>query len=171
MPSVSPLSASSRRDMGLPHVVTAILLAAAAAIAAWWAVQITSPRPAIAPAVKPSLAQTDPTAASALFGALASGSQTTPQIRLPAVKVLGVVVHPQRGAALIAVDSAPPRAVAVGDQVSPGLILVAVTADTAVFERAGERIELPAPKRASPELLQSGPTSPSSGAGARPGAR
>ncbi len=136
-----------------------IALAVCAGVVAWWAVQIAAPRPAIAPAVQPSLTLPDPSAAASLFGAAGAGPKAAAEVRLASVKVLGVVVHPQRGAALLGVDGAAPRAYAVGEQVSNGLSLIEVTPDSAIFLRFGERIELAAPRRATPELLQSGPAS------------
>jgi general secretion pathway protein C len=143
---------------------TLAAIASTVAILAWWAVQILAPRPAIAPAARPALTQADPASAAALFGATGSAARMQAPARLASVKVLGVVVHPQRSAALLAVDGAAPRAFTLGDSVSPGLTLVAVTADTAVFERGAERFELPAPRRSSPELLQGGPA-PAKGSG------
>lgn len=147
---------------------TIAAIAATVAILAWWAVQILAPRPAIAPAARPALTQADPASAAALFGAAGPAARVQAPPRLASVKVLGVVVHPQRSAALLAVEGAPPRAFTLGEQVSPGLTLIAVTADAAIFERGTERFELPAPRRSSPELLQGGlAPAPAKGAGGR----
>lgn len=138
----------------LAQVMSVVMATAAVALLAWWAMQVSAPRPAVAPMPAGVLAQADPTAAASLFGAAGTAPQAALAQRLPAIKVVGVIVHPQRGAALISINAAPPRAFAVGETVSPGVVLLGVSADSAVFERAGERIELAAPRRGSSELLQ-----------------
>lgn len=135
-------------------LVTALVVIACGTTAAWWAVRIAAPRQAIAPAVEPTLIQPDTASAIALFGTAGrSAPGAPPEQRLGSVRVAGVIVHPQRGSALISVNGGAPRAFAVGDTVSSGLILREVKPDGAVFERFGERIEVAAPRRGSAELL------------------
>ena len=138
-------------------MVTALAVVAGGATAAWWAVRVAAPRQAIAPAVEPTLTQPDASAAFALFGSAGQAASGPPEQRLSSVRVMGVIVHPNRGSALIAVNGAAARAFAVGDTVSPGLTLREVNADGAVFERFGERIEVPAPRRGSADTLNRPP--------------
>jgi general secretion pathway protein C len=142
-------------------LAAALMVIACGTTAAWWAVRIAAPRQAIAPAIEPTLIQPDAASALALFGTVgrtASGAAT--EQRLGSVRVVGVIVHPQRGSALISVNGGAPRAFAVGDTVSPGLSLREVNPDGAVFERFGERIELAAPRRGSADVLNRGASSP-----------
>lgn len=134
-------------------LVGALTIVACAGTASWWGVLLSAPRPAIAPAVEPTLTQPDPAAASALFGTAGRVAAGTPDARLGSIRVVGVVVHPRLGAALLSVNGAPPKAYTVGESVSPGLNLREVNADGAVFDRFGERIEVAAPRRTSVDLL------------------
>ncbi len=136
-----------------PGLIGAIAVIACGATAAWWAVQIAAPRQAIAPAVEATLIQPDASAATALFGTAGRPQNGMPDSRLGSVRVVGVVVHTNRGSALIAIDGGPVRAFAVGDTVTAGLTLRQVNADGAVFERFGERIEVAAPRRTAVEVL------------------
>lgn len=141
-----------------PRVATAGAVFACLVVVAWWGVRVAAPRPSIAPAVQTAAALPDPAMAAMLFGVAGPVAPVArAEQRLAAVKVLGVLVHPQRGGALVSVDGAPVRAFALGETLSPGLKLIEVTADSAVFERFGERIELAAPRRSSAEVLQQGP--------------
>jgi general secretion pathway protein C len=134
-------------------LVGALTIVACAGTAIWWGVLLSAPKPAIAPAVEPALNQPDPAAALALFGTVGRVNASAPDARLGAIRVVGVIVHPKLGAALLSVNGAPPKAYAVGENVSPGLNLREVNADGAVFDRFGERIEVAAPRRTSVELL------------------
>jgi len=139
-----------------PRTVGALLVIACGALAAWWGIQLGAPRPVIAPAVQPTIAQPDPAAAAALFGTVGQGQRGTPDARLSSVRVVGVIAHQSQGTALLSVDGAAPRAFAVGDTVGTGLRLIAVTADGAVFDRFGERIEVAAPARGTANVLTRG---------------
>lgn len=139
-----------------PRLIGAMLVIACGALAAWWGIQLGAPRPVIAPAVQTTLAQPDPGAAAALFGTVGQGLRGTPDTRLSSVRVVGVVAHQSQGAALLSVGGAAPRAFAVGDTVGGGLRLIGVTADSAVFERFGERIEVAAPARGTANVLTRG---------------
>lgn len=160
MPRFNPSSPLTGPRVALAQVASVVLAALAAALLAWWAMLLSAPRPAMAPPASSPLGQADPATAAMLFGAIGGAPRIVAAQRLPAIKVVGVIVHPQRGAALVSIHAAPPRAFAVGETVSPGVTLLAVTADSAVFERAGERIELAAPRRASPELLHGAASAP-----------
>ena len=148
----------SRFRYGPPRVTSASLvgsltLVACAGTAIWWGVLLSAPKPAIAPAVEPTLTQPDPAAAFGLFGTVGRVTASAPDSRLGSIRVVGVVVHPKLGAALLSVNGAPPRAYPVGETVSPGLKLREVNADGAVFDRFGERIEVAAPRRTGVDLL------------------
>ncbi len=134
-------------------LVGALTIVACAGTIIWWGVLLSAPKPAIAPAVEPTLTQPDPAAAFALFGSVGRVAAGAPDSRLGAIRVVGVIVHPKLGAALLSVNGAPPKAYAVGENVAPGLSLREVNADGAVFDRFGERIEVAAPRRTSVELL------------------
>lgn len=143
-----------------PSVAAVAAFGALGATCAYWALQLLAPPVAIAPAG--SLVDTrnahDLAAAQALFGSAVSGSSAS--ISAPVdVRVLGVAASPLRGSAVLVVDSAAARAFLVGDEVGADMRLVEVRSDTAVLERRGVRIELPAPRRPSVALLSSGPQS------------
>lgn len=157
---------TGRSAFRAPWAATVIALTACAATAAWWGVRITAPRPAIAPAVQPTLVLPDPAIATPLFGSTGRASQAANDPRLASVRVVGVIVHPSRGAALLAVDGAAPRAYAIGDTVGSSLRLIGLNADSVVFERFGEQIEVPAPRRGAAELLNR-PASANPAPGAR----
>lgn len=143
-----------------PAFAGVLALSACVATGLWWAGQIAAPRPAIAPAVQPTPTLADPAPAASMFGTPARAGALVSDPRLASVKVVGVIVHPTRGAALLAVDGAPPKAYSAGDTVATGLTLREVTADYAVFDRLGERITLAAPRRGGAELTQGATATP-----------
>ncbi|MDT3677445.1 MAG: type II secretion system protein N [Burkholderiaceae bacterium] len=137
------------------------------ATCAYWALQLLAPPVAIAPAGSLVDTQTVPdlAAAQALFGSAASESPAAISVPVD-VRVVGVAASPVRGSAVLVIDSGAAKAFLVGDDVTDDMRLVEVRSDTAVLERRGVRIELPAPQRPSVALLSSGPKA----ADASPGA-
>jgi general secretion pathway protein C len=153
-----------RLRLPLPKIATVALFAALCAIVAWWGLQLLAPRPPVAPggAVAQAQPPVDLRAAGELFG----GAPTAgPQVDAgPSnVQVAGVLVAGADGVALLAVDGRPAKPFAVGESVSEGLRVRAVTADSVELERGGRPMRLPAPRRPRTEVLVSGPASPAAG--------
>lgn len=149
---------SLRSRRRAPSIAAVAAFGALGATCAYWALQLLAPPVAIAPAG--SLVDTrsapDLAAAQALFG---RASADTP-VAAPGgidVRVLGVAANPTRGSAVLVVGSGTARAYRIGDEIARDLRLVEVRPDAAVLERAGERIELAAPRRPSIALLSSEP--------------
>ncbi len=136
-----------------PRLASLLLAAGCCSIAAWWAVQLSAPRPAIAPAAQASASPPNPAVAAPLFGTGQAGAPLPSAARMSTIRVQGVVVHAQRSVALLVVEDRPVRAYAVGDTVLPGLTLSAVSLDEATFDRGGERFSLRAPRRSGTDLL------------------
>jgi len=149
-----------------PSIAAIAAFGALGATCAYWALQLLAPPIAIAPAGSLVDTQTVPdlAAAQALFGSTASES---PTISVPVdVRVVGVAASPLRGSAVLVIDSGAAKAFLVGDEVGDDMRLVEVRSDTAVLERRGVRLELPAPQRPSVALLSSGPKAADASSGA-----
>ncbi len=126
----------------LVHVAGAAL---ASAIAAYWAMRVFTPVPVLPAAPQPSRAPPpDAALAGRMFGALGGGPALLPDIR-----VSGVFAAGPDSSAVIAVGGRQPRAVLLGQEVAPGVRLVAVRADRVVLERAGVRAEFAVPPLAA----------------------
>ena len=112
----------------------ACALGAGVWIALLWAPGPADPPPLLASA-PPAGFDTAPVAA--WFG----GAQA--RVR---VEVQGLIASgDERGAALLSVDGAPPRAYRVGDVLAPGVVLAGVTPEGARIEQDGEAHLAPAP--------------------------
>lgn len=121
-----------------------VLFALVCAIAAYWVVKIVTPPPAAAPppVAAPAPREADPVLAAKMFGLV----QAAPA-QMSNVQVLGLFAAGKQSSAVLAVDGKAPRVFLIGQQVSPGTRLVAVTRDVAVLENAGARQEARAPAR------------------------
>ncbi len=126
----------------LVHVAGASL---ASAIAAYWAMRVFTPVPVLPAAPQPTRAPPpDAALAGRMFGALGGGPALLPDIR-----VSGVFAAGPDSSAVIAVGGRQPRAVLLGQEIAPGVRLVAVRADRVVLERAGVRAEFAVPPLAA----------------------
>ena len=128
------------------------------AIAGYWAIQLLAPRSPIAPVE----VQADPRAnldlrsAGQLFGIAKGTASVETTAAVSNIQVVGLASAAARSSAILSVDGKPARAFAVGDDVTGGVKLVAVNADTVIIDRNGARVELPAPQRPSVAVLTSG---------------
>ena len=137
-------------------LATALAFAALCAVIAYWALQILAPRAPIAPSGIASDQRALPQlqAASQLFGATVAATAVAPP---PSnIQVVGIVAAGRLGSAILTVDGKPPKSYFVGAKVSPTQSVGAVRADAVVIDSAGQRVELPAPTRASLDVLTSG---------------
>ena len=138
------------------RISTVALAAALASIATYWALQVTAPRTAIAPAAASaeSAGAADLTPAARLFG----GAATAPTAPPPSnIQVVGVAAAGRRASVVLQIEGQPSRAYGIGDMLPGGGQVVAVRADAVVIDRGGTRIEVPAPTRPTIDLLSSGP--------------
>jgi general secretion pathway protein C len=156
----------------LPLLFNALMAALVAALAAWWALRIFAPAPAAPPPpLQPVPSrEADPVAAARMFGkveAVSSGPSS--------IQAVGVYSDGAASSAVLVIEGRPPRVVLIGQEVAPGLRLVAVTPQAAVLESGAGRQEVRVPER--PPVAQPGPavvqnfslqgnvlTAPSSGA-------
>lgn len=134
----------------LPRLLSLLLIAAFAAILAWWVPRLAAPTPAIAPVTNDTNSlPSDASAAASLFGALPPKAAQAPTLNF---KVLGLVSG-RRGSALISVDGRPVRSVALGDEVESGWMLVGIHSEQIILERNGARTEIATPPRSAVSLL------------------
>ncbi|MBW6494604.1 MAG: hypothetical protein K0B16_08630 [Burkholderiaceae bacterium] len=134
-------------------------------VIAYWAMILSAPRIAIAPAgsLIDRGAPSDPGPAQRLFGQVAGAAATS---TAPSnITVIGIVASTRNGSAILAIDGKPARPVGVGEEVEPGLKLTSVSATEVVLERDGVKLRLPAPAGADPEVLTKGADPGGRGAG------
>ncbi len=156
--SLQTMKRTLRSRRWAPSIAAVAAFGALGGTCAYWALQLLAPPVAIAPTGSLVDTQSAPDlgAAQALFGS--TSAEPSAAVSVPVdVRVLGVAASPVRGSAVLVVDSGAARAFLVGDDVGSEMRLVEVRSDTAVLERRGVRIELPAPQRPSVALLSSGP--------------
>jgi general secretion pathway protein C len=145
---------SSRNSRRAAFFLAMALAFAAAALAVTWGLRLLSssqqvPTDAqLVGALSPDQAAQQ---AARLFGAApvgdASAAQAPSRFRL-----YGVIAGGDSGSALIGIDGKPPRAVVVGDALSPGVILRATGYKMVWLDRDGVRQEL----KMDPQNAQSG---------------
>lgn len=141
-----------------PAVSSLLVFAGLCAIVTYWALQLTAPAPAVAPADTvraDGRSNVDPRALGALFGVPAT-VMSAPVAVAGNIQVVGITAGDARASAILAVDGGPARFFSVGAMVSDGVKLVAVKRDAVVIERGGARSELPAPLKADLSVLTSG---------------
>lgn len=145
---------SSRRSRRLAFLLALVLAFACAALAVSWGLRLlASPRPLPPDAQRIGALSPDQAAqqAARLFGALPVGAASA--AAAPSrFRLYGVIAGGATGAALIGVDGKPPRAVAVGEAVSPGVMLQATGYKMVWLERDGVRQEL----KMDPQNAQAG---------------
>lgn len=149
--------------LGWPSWLTTLaLFALLCAIVTYWALILVAPRSPIAPAGAASERGALPELqlASQLFGA-------TPGMITAAVasniQVIGIVAAGRLGSAILAVDGKPPKAYAVGEELSASQRLSEVRSNAVVVIGVGAPIELPVPEGHSVAVLSSGADQPQRG--------
>lgn len=161
------------RPAGLAPTLAAIaLFAALCAIVAYWAMLIGAPRSPIAPAgsVLERRSALDLQSAGALFGVPreAAARQAAAAANIQVVGVAASTAGNAPAVAILTVEGNPAKAYGVGDRISENVRLVSVAPTTVVIERAGMRVELPAPARPSIDVLTSGASRAGAAASAPP---
>jgi general secretion pathway protein C len=153
-----------------------VFFALVMAIAAYWGVRIFTPAPTAAPPPlpPPPLRDPDPVAAARMFGKVERVQAVASNIQ-----AVGAFAAGKDSSAVLSVDARPARVFLLGQEVAPGMKLVAVTPEAVVLEGAGGRQEFRLPARAvaafggappPPNFSREGNTlsAPSAGAGGRP---
>ena len=127
-----------------------------------WALFFFSPGTPMAPAESLQSGAGGPALAAArpLFGVEAD-TAAAPQV-LANLRVMGVIADHRRAAALVSVDGKPARPFAVDEEVVPGVRIRQILPGAVIAERAGQRVELPAPERPSLSVLTAGSSATSS---------
>ena len=122
-----------------------VFFALVMAIAAYWGVRIFTPAPTAAPPPlpPPPLRDPDPVAAARMFGKVERTQAVASNIQ-----AVGAFAAGKDSSAVLSVDGRPARVFLLGQEVSPGMKLVAVSADTVVLEAGGGRQEVRLPARA-----------------------
>ncbi|MDD4885453.1 MAG: type II secretion system protein N [Thiomonas sp.] len=145
---------SSRNSRRAAFFLAVALAFATAALAVTWGLRLlaaSSPVPADAQLIGALSPDQAAQQAARLFGAepvgAASAAQAPSRFRL-----YGVIAGGDAGSALIGIDGNPPRAVVVGDAVSPGVILRVTGYKMVWLERDGALQEL----KMDPQNAQSG---------------
>ena len=126
-----------------------VFLAGVLAIAAYWSIRIFTPAPTSAPPTlpPPPLRDPDPMAAARMFGKV-----DVLQAVATNVQAQGVFVAGKNSSVVLVVDGKPARAFFIGQEVAPGMKLVSVTSEVAVFESNGARQEVRMPARPVAQL-------------------
>lgn len=122
-----------------------VFFALVMAIAAYWGVRIFTPAPTAAPPPlpPPPLRDPDPVAAARMFGKVERVQAVASNIQ-----AVGAFSAGKDSSAVLSVDGRPARVFLLGQEVSPGMKLVAVTAEAVVLEAGGGRQEIRLPARA-----------------------
>ena len=121
-----------------------ICFAIVVAIAAYWSVRIFTPAPTAAPPPlpPPPLRDPDPTASARMFGKV-----DMPVAVASNVQALGAFAAGKDSSAVLAVDGKPSRVFLLGQEISPGMKLVEVTAEVIVLDTSSGRQEVRLPTR------------------------
>jgi len=150
-----------RLRLPIARIASVLLFAALCAIVAGWALQLLAPRAPVAPAGAVAQVQGPPdlSAAGQLFGGVPRAADVQVQAAPSNIQVSGVLAAGERGVALLAIDGRPAKPFAVGEPVSDGMTVRAITGDTVELDRGagGPPMRLPAPARGSVAVLTSGP--------------
>jgi general secretion pathway protein C len=130
-----------------PHAVAALIWAMAAGGVVFWGLLLTAPAalPVGGLASAPlASSQSMPTVAKALGHATSLPQAPTPNSA--SYKLMGVIASSTgQGSALIAVDSLPPKAFRVGQEVSEGVKLVSLSPKQARLKSNGQDMVLELP--------------------------
>ena len=137
------IGATARGGQTAALLLSVLLAFACAALAVGWGLRlIGSPRPVPSDAQLIGALSPDQAAqqAARLFGAepIKAASAAAPS----RFRLYGVIAGGDTGSALIGVDGKPPRAVGVGEIVSPGVVLHSTAYKAVWLERDGVRQEL-----------------------------
>ena len=121
-----------------------VFFALVMAVAAYWGVRIFTPAPTAAPPPlpPPPLRDPDPVAAARMFGKVERVQAVASNIQ-----AVGVFSAGEDSSAVLSVDGRPARVFLLGQDVVPGMKLVAVTPETVVLEAGGGRQEVRLPPR------------------------
>lgn len=130
-------------------------------VVTYWALILTAPGVAIAPAGASQSSGRDVSAQNSaqLFGIANSAAAAPTSTSLASVQVQGIISAGPKGAAVIAFDGKPGRFIAVGSTLAPEkpeAKLVQVKAGSVVLSINGRNEEYQAPPRASLAVLSSG---------------
>jgi general secretion pathway protein C len=122
-----------------------VFFALVMAIAAYWGVRIFTPAPTAAPPPipPPPLRDPDPVATARMFGKVERVQAATSNIQ-----AVGAFSAGKDSSAVLSVDGRPARVFLLGQEVTPGLKLVAVGPEAVVLESGGARQEIRLPARA-----------------------
>lgn len=122
-----------------------VFFALVMAIAAYWGVRIFTPAPTAAPPPlpPPPLRDPDPIATARMFGKVERVQAVASNIQ-----AVGAFAAGKDSSAVLSVDARPARVFLLGQEVAPGMKLVAVTPEAAVLETGGGRQEVRLPARA-----------------------
>jgi general secretion pathway protein C len=161
-----------RLRLPIARIASVLLFAALCAIVAVWALQLLAPRAPIAPAGAVATVQGPPdlSAAGQLFGGVPRAVDAQAQAAPSNIQVSGVLASGERGVALLAIDGRPSKPFAVGEPVSDGMTVRAITGDAVELDRGagGRPMRQPAPARGSIAVLTSGPQRSSGNANVPP---
>jgi general secretion pathway protein C len=161
-----------RLRLPIARIASVLLFAALCAIVAVWALQLLAPRAPIAPAGAVATVQGPPdlSAAGQLFGGVPRAADAQVQAEPSNIQVSGVLASGERGVALLAIDGRPSKPFAVGEPVSDGMTVRAITGDAVELDRGagGRPMRQPAPARGSIAVLTSGPQRSSGNANVPP---
>lgn len=163
-----PLALGGRRFRPTLITVNLALITVLGVTAAYWALALTAPATAIAPAATAIAESNDSSLAQTIFGVEAGSRSAVPAAsRLNDMKVMGIVTDRGRPMAVLSLDGKTSRAYGIGDEVAPGLRISAIDAQRVTFSPGGPGFELPAPERPASAMGNTSPRPPVGGTGGR----
>lgn len=154
-----------RIRLPVARLVSVLLFAGLCGVIASWALDLLSPQAPFAPASAIGQAQppTNLSPAGNLFGASPQATAAAVTQAPSNVQVSGVLAGGKNAVALLAVDGKPAKPFGIGETVSDGLKVTAISADSVTLDRRGQAVKLPAPARSSLAVLNSAPPTPAPG--------
>jgi general secretion pathway protein C len=137
--------------------VHVVFFALVMAIAAYWGVKIFTPAPTAAPPPlpPPPVRDPDPVATARMFGKVERVQAVSTNIQ-----ATGAFSAGKDSSAVLSVDGRPARVFLIGQEVTPGMKLVAVTPEAVVLEAGGGRQEVRLPPRAAVAAFGGAPPPP-----------
>src|SRR5512135_104956 len=145
-------------------IATLVASSALAAVVAWWGWQLFGPAPVHIAATAPADPAATLIAANLFGGGRAPPSAVAPDAALSGnARLLGIIAEPQKqGYALFSLSGGP-KLVAVGQEITPGVKVIAIAPDTVTLREGASERHL----RLWPEQRTGGPIPPGA-AGASP---
>jgi general secretion pathway protein C len=136
----------------LPLLLSFLFFILLSASLAYWGLQLFQPplRPIVAPAASIQ-AEIQPGAAAALFGAQSGNSNASSDYQLKGILLAD---NPQDSIAILSVNGQTPKAIPLGHEIAPGVVVKEIHPDAALISENGVAKSIPLPASAKPALYR-----------------